>query len=231
MRPLVNVAPIEMKKNWWKILAVALVLYAIIGGFLINVPALPILHETIRNLYYHVTMWFAMIIILLVSLICSIMYLATSNVKYDHIATEAASVGLFLGLLGIATGMLWAQFTWGSWWVNDAKLNGAAISVLIYLAYFVLRGSLEDVEKRARVSAVYNIFAYVMMLVFIMVLPRMTDSLHPGNGGNPGFSNYDLDNNMRKVFYPAILGWTLLGVWIMNIRVRLRKLQMENLEN
>jgi heme exporter protein C len=219
-----------MKKNWWKVIAVILVLYAIIEGFLVKVPALPILHETIRNLYFHVTMWFAMIIILFVSLVYSIKYLSNSNSTYDIIANEAANVGLFLGILGITTGMLWAQFTWGDWWVEDPKLNGAAISLLIYLAYFVLRGSLDDEEKRAKVSAVYNIFAYVMLLVFIMILPRMTDSLHPGNGGNPGFGNYDLDNNMRKVFYPAIIGWTLLGVWIMSLRIRIKKLQIERLE-
>jgi heme exporter protein C len=214
-----------MNKYWWKTLSAILILYAVVGGFFIAVPALPILHETIRNLYFHVTMWFAMIIILFVSLVYSIKFLANSNMQNDVIANEAANVGLFFGILGITTGMLWAQFTWGSWWVNDAKLNGAAISLLIYLAYFVLRGSLDDEEKKARISAVYNIFAYVMFLVFIMMLPRMTDSLHPGNGGNPGFGNYDLDNKMRMVFYPAIIGWTLLGVWIMSIRIRLKKLK------
>jgi heme exporter protein C len=66
-----------------------------------------------------------------------------------------------------------------------------------------------------------------MMIVFIMVLPRMTDSLHPGNGGNPGFSTYDLDNKMRLVFYPAVLGWILFSAWILNIRVRIKKLNQE----
>ena len=93
--------------------------------------------------------------------------------------------------------------------------------------YTVLRGSMDDEEKRARVSAVYNIFAFVMFMVFIMVLPRMTDSLHPGNGGNPGFGGYDLNNTMKLVFYPAVAGWTLLGVWLVNIRVRMRSL-MDN---
>ena len=95
--------------------------------------------------------------------------------------------------------------------------------MLIYLAYIVLRGSLEDEQKRARISGVYNIFAFVLLLVFIGILPRMTDSLHPGNGGNPGFNNYDLDNNMKLVFYPAVIGWILLGWWIASIRIRISK--------
>ena len=83
---------------------------------------------------------------------------------------------------------------------------------------------MDDEQKRARISAVYNIFAFVMLIVFIGILPRMTDSLHPGNGGNPGFNNYDLDSNMKLVFYPAVIGWILLGLWISDIRLRISRL-------
>ena len=214
-----------MKLAWWKMLAVFLVAFAIIGGFLIKVPALPILHETIRNLYFHVTMWFAMIILLFFSLIASIKSLSGQQKHQDIVASELAKVGTFLGVVGVTTGSLWAKFTWGAWWVSDAKLNGAAITLLFYFAYLILRSSIEDPEKKARIAAVYNIFAYVMLVVFLMVLPRMTDSLHPGNGGNPGFGGYDLDNTMKLVFYPAILGWTLIGAWLANLGIRYQKLK------
>jgi heme exporter protein C len=65
----------------------------------------------------------------------------------------------------------------------------------------------------------------------IFVLPRLTDSLHPGNGGNPGFNAYDLDSKLRLVFYPAIVAWTLLGTWIATVRVRIRRLEREVEEN
>jgi heme exporter protein C len=121
--------------------------------------------------------------------------------------------------------MIWANFTWGAPWPNDPKLNGSAISTLMYLAYIVLRSSIDESQKRAKISAIYNIFAFPIMVVLLFILPRMTDSLHPGNGGNPGFNSYDLDSNMRLVFYPAVIGWILLGVWISNIRYRIRLLQ------
>ena len=143
----------------------------------------------------------------------------------DLRAVEWANVGILLGVLGILTGMLWAKFTWGDYWTNDPKLNGSAIGLLIYLAYFVLRGSLEDEQQRARISAVYNIFAFATLIPLLFILPRMYDSLHPGNGGNPGFNAYDLDNRLRMVFYPAVLGWILLGVWVGTIRYRLRLIQ------
>ncbi len=216
--------------KWWKIAAIVLVLYAIIAGLLMPVPKLPILHESIRNLYFHVTMWFAMIIILLVSLVYGIKYLSGGKQYHDIVSSEAAKVGILLGLMGTTTGSLWANNTWGAWWVNDAKLNGAAISLLFYFAYLILRSALPDEDKRARVSAIYNIFAFTMMLVFIGVLPRMTDSLHPGNGGNPGFGGYDLDGTMKLIFYPAIIGWSLLAVWILNLRVGYKVL-LEKIQN
>ena len=211
--------------QWWKLLAIVFVFYTIISGFLIEVPRLPILHETIRNLFFHVTMWFAMLIMMVASLVYGIRYLRTGNFKDDIKAEKCVQTGIFLGILGILTGSIWAKFTWGAWWVNDAKLNGAAAAMLVYLAYIILRGSMDDEHKRARIAAVYSIFAFTLMIVFIMILPRLVDSLHPGNGGNPGFGAYDLDSRMRTVFYPAVIGWTLLAVWITEIRVRIKYLQ------
>ena len=218
-----------MRDNWWKILGAILVLYSIIGGFLFDVPVLPILHETIRNLYFHVPMWFSMVLLYLISVIYSIKYLLSNNIKHDLMAVEAVNTGVVFCFLGLISGMLWANITWGDFWPNDAKLNGAAISTLMYLAYLVLRNSIEEEQKRAKISAVYNVFAFPVMIVLLFILPRMTDSLHPGNGGNPGFGGYDLDNNMRLVFYPAVLGWMLMGVWIMTIRYRIRTI--ENIHN
>jgi heme exporter protein C len=224
-----------MKKNWWKIVAVICILFSIIAGFLFKIPALPIVHESIRNLYFHVPMWFTMITILFVSLWHSVKYLTKFDIKHDIIASQAASVGILFGILGICTGSIWTRYTWGEsshlWWINDMKLNGAAITLLIYFAYFILRGSMDEEQKRARISAVYNIFAYVMLIVFLLVLPRMTDSLHPGNGGNPGFNKYDLDSTMRMVFWPAVGGWILMGAWLTTLRIRTEKLKRKILFN
>ena len=214
-----------MKKHWWKILSGILLLYTIIAGFLGEVPAMAILNESIRNLYFHVTMWFAMMILLIVSLVNSIRYLGSFQLETDLIAEESSRIAMLFGVLGLLTGMVWAKYTWGAWWVNDVQLNGAAATMLVYTAYFLLRNSIEDEQKKARISAVYSIFAFAMMVVFIIILPRMTDSLHPGKGGNPGFSSYDLDHRLRVVFYPAVIGWTLAGVWMVNLRIRLRNLR------
>ncbi|MCR9153813.1 MAG: cytochrome c biogenesis protein [Bacteroidetes bacterium] len=215
-----------MKGIWWKALGIILVLYSIIAGLLGEVPRLVILNETIRVLYYHVPMWFSMVAMMTISLVFSIRALGEKR-GADLRASEFAQTGFLLATLGLLTGMVWARFTWGNFWTNDPKLNGTAVTMLIYLAYFVLRNSVEDPAKKARLAAVYNIFAFVMMIVFIGILPRMTDSLHPGNGGNPGFNQYDLNSDMRPIFYAAVLGWILIGTWISSLRIRYKSLSNE----
>ena len=214
-----------MRAYWWKILTVLLLAYTLIGGMLFDVPRLPILNETIRAMHFHVTMWFGMILMLIGAVYYSVKYLCTNDLEHDDMALELTNAGILFGVLGIVTGMLWAKFTWGAYWSGDPKQNAAAIGLLIYFAYLILRNALPDLQQRGRIGAVYNIFAFAAFIPLIFILPRMTDSLHPGNGGNPGFSAYDLDSGLRVVFYPAIIGWTLLGVWISTLRVRQKRLQ------
>jgi heme exporter protein C len=215
-----------LRQSWWKILSLVLLIITFIAGFLGGVPAKPILNETIRNLYFHVSMWFSMMIFFLVSLIYSIKYLRTNNITYDRYAIEYARTGIVFGLLGLVTGMIWANYTWGKPWSNDPKQLGAAIALLIYFAYMVLRNSLTDQDKRAKTAAVYNVFAFAMLIPTIWVMPRLLDSLHPGGMGNPAFNTNDIDSRMRMIFWPAAVpGWTLLGVWITTLRIRLRRME------
>jgi heme exporter protein C len=227
-------------KNWWKILSFILLVYTIIGGFLLDVPHLFILNETIRNLYFHVCMWFAMMILFTISFVYSIKYLRTFDLRHDIFAQQFASVGSFFGILGYATGIIWANYTWISdqgqslsGILKEPKLIGAAIALLIYGAYFVLRGSFTDIDKKARISAVYNIFAFAMLFPSIWIIPRLVGSLHPGGqggeGGNPALNFKDIDSRLRMVFYPAVIGWVLLGVWITTLRIRIQILKDKSL--
>ncbi len=217
-------------KTWLKIIAVLLLFYVHIGGILFDVPRLNILNETIRALYFHVPMWFGMVFLFLLSVYHSIRYLRNPSTRVDYLAVEYANVGLVFGILGMLTGMLWANYAWGSPWHGDPKQNGAAIALLVYLAYFVLRGSIENEEQKGRLSAVYNIFAFAAMVPLIFIIPRMTSSMHPGNGGNPAFNMYDLDSKMRLIFYPAVVGWILIGIWVTSLRVKVRSLEEKILE-
>lgn len=215
-----------LRKNWWKILSFILLMYTCTWGFLVPVPVLDDrMQQSVRNLFFHVPMWFGMMTLFTVSALYSIRYLRSQNPVHDDYAVEYAKTGTLFGILGLITGAIWAKYQWGSPWSGDPKQNGAAIALLIYFAYFVLRGSMNDIDKRSRISAVYNIFAYAMLFPTIWILPRMTESLHPGglgSEGNPGLNPNDTSGAMEMVFLPAIIGWILLGVWITTLRIRLR---------
>lgn len=220
-----------MRKNWWKIMCTVLLSYTFFAGLLFNVPQLPQLEETIRNLYFHVCMWFAMMILFTASVIYAVRYLRTTNIRFDIYSRQFAAVGILFGVLGYATGIVWMSYTWAD--PNNAafvsygavakepKLIGTAIALLIYLAYFILRGSIIDLDKRARISAVFNVLAFTLLFPTIWILPRLLPSLHPGREGNPALNTNDVDARMRIVFYPAIIGWTLLGVWITSLKIRI----------
>lgn len=206
-----------------------LLLYVSVAGFLVPVPNPPgvPLQQSIRNLFFHVPMWFGMMILFIVSLIYAIQYLRNNQLKYDALSSEFARIGTLFGVLGLITGAIWANAQWGKPWNNDPKQLGAAIALLIYLAYFVLRGGFNDDDKRARISAVYNIFAFFMLFPTLWILPRVSESLHPGglgSEGNPGLNPKDSSATLKLVFWPAVIGWTLAGVWIAQLSMRLKKL-------
>jgi heme exporter protein C len=220
-----------MKKWWWKIVCILLLVYTVTGGFLFDVPARPIIQESIRNLYFHVCMWFSMMILFTVSVVHAVKYLRNGQLRSDALSRNYAVVGILFGVLGYITGAIWASATWADAQTGfgdiarDPKLIGAAIALLIYFAYLVLRDSIDDIDKKARIGAVYNIFAFALLFPSIWIIPRLLDSLHPGGQGNPALNPKDIDARMRLVFYPAVIGWTLLGVWIVSLKVRLKALK------
>ncbi|MCC6817832.1 MAG: cytochrome c biogenesis protein CcsA [Bacteroidia bacterium] len=220
---------------WYKILAVALVAYTLIYGLLIELPTdVGILDETIRNLFYHVPMWFGMMLILLAAWINSIIYLSKPMSKRAVYAYELTNVGLLMGFCGVFTGMFWAYNTWGTPWTKDPKLNGVAAGMVMYLGYLLMGYSITDKEKRDRILAVYNVFVFPLFIALIYVMPKLSQfSIHPGSGDTVNFKTYNNTNNMQTVFYPAVIGWTLLFVWIAEIRSRvaLVKIQSNNEEN
>jgi heme exporter protein C len=186
----------------------------------IQYPFRNILSETIRNTYFHVPMWFGMIALFGISAWYSLQYYRHGKMADDSKTLAFVKVGLLFGVLGMVTGMLWAKYTWNAYWSWDVKQNMSAIALLIYAALMVMRSSVEDDVQRARLTAGYNMFAFVLLIPLLFIIPRMTDSLHPGSGGNPAMGGEDLDNTMRMVFYPAVIGFILLGIWISQLLYR-----------
>jgi heme exporter protein C len=201
----------------------------VLGGFLLTFPRVDdILAQTARNLFFHVPMWFTMMAAAAVSAWHAGQYLRSGDITRDVRSAEAARLVLLFGALGLLTGMIWARFTWyegtGLWWNNDPKQAMAAVAVLIYVSYFILRSAFDGERLRARIAASYNLFAAVTVPFLLYVLPRQMASLHPGAEGSPAFS--DITHPlMRVVFYPACLLFIALFWVLYTQRVRLSLVQ------
>jgi heme exporter protein C len=196
----------------------------IVVGFSIKIPQIDILEQTARNLFLHVPMWFTMMIAFTMAFYFSIRYLNSEEMRWDRKAETATAVGLIFGICGLLTGSLWARFTWGTWWTfAEPRMNLSALAMMIFVAYFVLRTAFNDPEKRAKISAVYNIFGVTTIPFLLYIIPRQLPSLHPGADGNPAFSDMTAPE-LRIIFYPAVIGFIGLSIWMMDILNRYKRI-------
>ncbi|RMG70142.1 MAG: ABC transporter permease [Bacteroidetes bacterium] len=233
----------------YKVLAVGLLLYGLTYGMLAELPELPGLGQSSRNLFYHVPMWFVVIVMMSMSLYHSIRLLRLTDpdqtpssppLLADIRAREAARLGMLFMVLGLITGTLWGRVAWkphlawtdpAAWWTNDPIIICALISLLIYLAYFLLRSSFSEPEQRARIAAAYNIFAFATLIPLYFIVPKMLPGLHPtsadsdAGGGSFIFMREGIDNTYRLLLYPSLLGFVLLGVWAYELRTRIASLR------
>jgi heme exporter protein C len=184
-------------------------------------PLIQGLGELGRNMLFHVPMSFVAFVFFLFGTISSILVLVKKDGKYDLYARAFSSVGLLLTFLATVTGSIWARFSWGRFWNFDPRESSILILLFIYIAYFLLRTFLEDSEeKKMRIAAVYNIIAFVSVPFLMFILPRITESLHPGGGGSVA-PVINLSGKTHTA--PALLWmlWYMVAVFLMlSLRIK-----------
>ena len=197
-----------------------------IAGFLVDVPKVGNLYETIRNLFFHVPMSWTAVVAFLVSMVYGVKFLVKRNLDDDIASSSSASLGLMFCILATVTGSLWAKFNWGSFWNWDPRETSIFVLLLIYGAYFALRSALGEEEKRATLSAAYSIIAGVTVPFFIFIMPRVMASLHPDPIVNAR-GKIEMNGTMLVVFISSLAGFTGLYVWMLNLRVRAERLELK----
>jgi heme exporter protein C len=189
----------------------------------ITFPVIPGLGELGRNMLFHVPMSMVAFIAYILAMIYSIQFLRKKNMEYDFRARASSAIGLLFTILATVTGSIWARFSWGTFWNWDPRETSIFILLLIYIAYFLLRSLLEDgEEKKARMAAVYNIIACIPMVFLVFVLPRITQSLHPGSSGTEApvinlSGETHTDPILKIILWTNVTLFTLLFVWIKDI--------------
>jgi len=213
----------------FKILILIIITLVIFFSFYINIPKIGILGDKARIIFLHVpTAWLSVLAFLL-SMIYSIQYLKKRDIIYDIKAVSAAEIGFLFSILATVTGSIWAKFSWGSFWNWDPRETSIFILLIIYGAYFSLRSAIDVPEQKAKLSSVYSIIAFVTVPFFVFIMPRIIESLHPDPIINAQ-GKINMDGKMMLVFFSSLFGFTLLFFWILNIKIRLEKINLKKLQ-
>lgn len=211
--------------NAWKWLVALWITGVILGAFLYAREAEGFVEGTGRIIFFHVPMALAAFVGFLLAMIHAVRYLATRDPFLDIKSETAAELGLLFCVLATLTGSLFARIMWNSFWHWDPKQTSILILLFIYGAYFGLRLAVEDPERRASLSAVYAILAFVAVPFFMWIAPRMPALIGAGSSLHPTdtlTSRDGLSLDYKIVLYSSFAGFCGLFAWLYDLQVRVR---------
>src|ERR1700678_2326506 len=214
-----------MKARWFFTMVVAALIFFAGYAALFVAPDEKTMHAVQRIFYFHLPSWIAMFSALCVVFYANVAYLVTKKRKFDALGVAGVEVGVMCCTIGLITGPLWARPVWGIWWTWDARLTTTFILWILYISYLLLRGLLEDPEKKATLSAIFGIFAFLdVPLVYLS--NRLWRTQHP----QPvilGGSGSGLDPTMGKVLALSMIAVAGVMIIVLFDRYRLERLRHE----
>ncbi|MCJ7459866.1 MAG: cytochrome c biogenesis protein [candidate division Zixibacteria bacterium] len=205
---------------WWKILTGLLIGTVVVLVFLMPPPQKE-LGDISRIFFFHVPVAWVTVLAFLVAMVNSILYLSRKDPVYDLQAAISSQLGFLFAILATVSGAIFAKNAWGSYWNWDPRETSVFILLLIYGAYLALRSAIEAEDRKANLSAVYSILAFITVPFLVFVVPRVFQSLHPTDSIVNSQIKIQMPPLVLLVFLSSLLGFSLLFVWIYNLEVKL----------
>jgi len=193
---------------------------------LVFAPTEAVMGEVQRVFYFHIgTAWTALLGFIFAAGL-GITYLVTKNMKWDIVEVAAVEISTVFFLITIILGSIWARPAWNTWWTWDPRLTTAAVTELIYVAYFMLRSGIEDPDRRARFGAVYTLLGGISAPITFMAI-RLFRSIHPVVVGqaNANQDKMNMTGDMQAAFFFALFTFTIIFIDLFWNRIRLGQLQ------
>jgi len=211
-----------------KILDVVSIIVLAISTYLALVfaPTELVMGNVQRVFYFHIGTAWVGLLGFIVAALAGIIYLINKDMKWDRFEVAAVEVSTMFFFITIVLCSIWARPAWNTWWTWDVRLTTAAITELIYIAYFMLRQGIEDPEKRARFGAVYTLLGGISAPITFMVI-RLFQSIHPVviGAANENQDKLAMTPDMRVAFFFALFAFTVIFIDLMWHRIRLGGLQ------
>jgi heme exporter protein C len=178
-----------------------------------------------RIFYFHVGSAWAGLDAFVICFLANLLYVWKRNQNYDWLGVSTAEVGLVLTTVVLITGPIWAKPAWGIYWTWDARLTSTFVLWLLYISYLLLRSLIEEPDRRALLSSLFGIFAFLdVPLVFGAIRWWRTQHPAPVIMGGPGSG---LDPTMNKVFFFSVLAMHVLMIFLIIERYALEKMRSE----
>ncbi len=207
--------------NFAALVAMLIAVYAalVLAPDAINVD--PSIRPAQRIIYFHVPSAWSSMLAFFVAFIASILYLITKHIRWDIWARAASELGIAFTVAAIISGSLWAKPAWNTYWTWDPRLTTYTIVLLLYIAYFMLRGAIDEPGRRARMAAVYGIFAFLSVPLTFMSI-RWWNTIHPVIVDAPENTNkFGLGPNMMNAFMITNIAFIILFVTLLANRISL----------
>jgi heme exporter protein C len=205
----------------------AIIVLGIATYMALTAPTERVMGEVQKVFYFHIgTAWTALLGFILAG-VFSVVYLITKNLKWDKFQVAAIEVSLVFFLITIALGSIWARPAWNTWWTWDPRLTTAAITELIYVAYFMLRQGIDDPDRRARFGAVYALVGALSAPITFFAI-RLFRTIHPVviGGTNPeADGGFSMTPDMLTAFFFALFAFSVIFIDLFWNRIRLGDLQ------
>jgi len=164
-----------------------------------------------RIVYLHVaSAWSSLCGSLALGLL-GLLYLGGGHRRWDRAAQAAAEIAWLCSSLTLATGSLWAHSAWGTWWTWDPRLTTTLILWLLLAGYFLVRGAIDEPQRRARISAVLALLATADVPMVILAT-RWFRGIHPVTPA--------MDPRMRWVLLISVLAFGTLFLFLGIMRWR-----------
>jgi heme exporter protein C len=226
----------QAKPNSLKALDLAAVLAVLAAAYLalVYAPEELVMGQVQRVFYFHVaTAWTALLGFVAAG-VAGVAYLITKDQKWDIVEIAAIEISLVFFLITIALGSIWARPIWNTWWTWDPRLTTAAVTELIYIAYFMLRQGIEDPGRRARFGAVYTVLGAVSAPITFFAI-RLFRTIHPvviGSGDPGAQGTFAMSADMKLAFFFALFAFTIIFIDLFWNRIRMGRLaeQVEQLK-
>ncbi len=178
--------------------------------------------EAQRIFYFHISSAWLGFGAWLMTAFSGVRYLQTRDLQWDRRAHASAEIGVMFIVLVLLSGMLWGKPTWNAWWTWDFKLTLSALQFLMYVAYLMLRGGIENMDQRARFASVYGVVGALTVPLNFLV-SRVLQSIHPAvigpsvNASQQGGFGVSMDRTIILIF--CMVAFTVLYIFMFRTRV------------